>query len=102
MEKGLLALELCLHGEDDGFETRLKNGSFSPQIGPLRGTTACSMPDCTPIFQNLISQSLGKNNGPHCKHLVGTTTIVLTFQDDRPKTIPKRAILGHSVSHRMS
>ena len=39
-----LALEMCLHGQDDHPETWLKNGSFSPQIGPPCGTKACLMP----------------------------------------------------------
>ena len=39
VEKTLPALEMCLHGRDDGPETRLKNGLFSPQNGPPRGTT---------------------------------------------------------------
>ena len=37
MEEGLLALETW-HGQDDGLDPRLKNGSFSPQNGPPRGT----------------------------------------------------------------
>ena len=39
-----LALEMCLHGNGDGSETRLENGSFSPQNGPLRGTSAWHTP----------------------------------------------------------
>ena len=40
VEERLLALEMRLHGRDDRPETRLKNGLFSPQNGPLRGTRA--------------------------------------------------------------
>ena len=39
-----LALEMCLHGQDDCPETRLKNGSFSPRNGLPCGTTAWFMP----------------------------------------------------------
>ena len=44
VEERLLAFEMCLHGQDDRPETRLKNGLFSPQNGPPRGTTAWYMP----------------------------------------------------------
>ena len=44
VEERLIALEMCLHGRDDRPETRLKNGSFSPQNGPLHGTTAWYTP----------------------------------------------------------
>ena len=43
MEDGLLALRTW-HGQDDGLDPRLKNGSFSPQNGPPRVTTAWYMP----------------------------------------------------------
>ena len=39
VEERRLALEICLHGNGDGPETRLDNGSFTPQNGPPRGTT---------------------------------------------------------------
>ena len=45
VEEGLLALHMCFHGQDDGLETRLKNGSFSTQNRPPPGTTAWYMPD---------------------------------------------------------
>ena len=44
VEERPLALEMCLHGYGDGCETRLENGSFSPQNGPPRGTTAWYTP----------------------------------------------------------
>ena len=44
VEERPLALQMCLHGYGDGPETRLENGSFSPQNGPLRGTTAWYTP----------------------------------------------------------
>ena len=44
VEEKLLAFEMCLHGWDDRPETRLKNGSFSPQNGPPCGTTAWYTP----------------------------------------------------------
>ena len=44
VEEKPLALEMCLHGYDDCRETRLKNGLFSPQNGPPRGTTAWYTP----------------------------------------------------------
>ena len=40
VEERPLALEICLHGQDDRPEAQLKNGSFSPQNGPPCGTTA--------------------------------------------------------------
>ena len=43
-EERPLALEMCLHGYDDCPETRLNNGSFLPQNGPPRGTTAWYTP----------------------------------------------------------
>ena len=45
VEEGVLPLHMCFHGQDDGVETRLKNGSFQPQIGAPRGTRAWYMPD---------------------------------------------------------
>ena len=92
VEERLLALEMRIHSQDDRPETRLKNGLFSPQNGPPRGTTAWYMPYCTRICHHLIAQSLWKNNGPHWKHLHGTPTIVLNFHDDRPENSPKTAI----------
>ena len=44
VEERPLALEMCLHGYGGSPETRLKNGSFSPQNGPPRGTTAWYTP----------------------------------------------------------
>ena len=44
VEERLLGFEMCLHGRDDRLETRLKNGLFSPQNGPPRGTTEWYMP----------------------------------------------------------
>ena len=44
VEERPLAFEMCLHGYDDGPETRLKNASFLPQNGPPRGTTAWYTP----------------------------------------------------------
>ena len=44
VEERPLALQMCLHGYGDGREMRLKNGSFSPQNGPPRGTTAWYTP----------------------------------------------------------
>ena len=44
VEERLLAFKMCLHGQDDRPETRLKNGSFPPQNGPPRGTTAWYTP----------------------------------------------------------
>ena len=44
VEERSLALEMCLHGYGDCPETRLENGSFSPQNGPPRGTTAWYTP----------------------------------------------------------
>ena len=44
VEERLLALQMCLHGEDDRPETRLKNGSLSPQNGPPCGTVTWYMP----------------------------------------------------------
>ena len=45
VEERPLTLEMCLDGQDDGPDTRLKNGSFSPQNGPRRGSMAWPMPD---------------------------------------------------------
>ena len=44
VEETPLALQMCLHGQDDRPETWLKNGSFSPENGPPCGTTAWYMP----------------------------------------------------------
>ena len=44
VEERPLALKMCLHDHDVRPETRLKKGSFSPQNGPLCGTTAWYMP----------------------------------------------------------
>ena len=44
VEERPLALQMYLHGQDDCAETRLRNGSFSPQNGPPRGTTAWYTP----------------------------------------------------------
>ena len=44
VEERLLALRMCFHGQDDRPETRLQNGSFSPQNGPPCGTRAWYMP----------------------------------------------------------
>ena len=44
VEERPLPLEMCLHGYGDGPETRLNNGSFSPQNGPPRGTMAWYTP----------------------------------------------------------
>ena len=44
VEERPLAFQMCLHGYGNGPETRPENGSFSPQNGPLRGTTAWYTP----------------------------------------------------------
>ena len=100
VEERPLALQMCLHGQDDRPETWLKNGSISPQNGPLYGTTAWYMPCLTPICHHLIAQSPWKNNGPHCKRPLDTLAIVLSFQDDRPENNPKTAIFGHYIGRR--
>ena len=43
VEERPLALQMCFHGKDDFRESRLKNGSFSLQNGPLYGITGWYM-----------------------------------------------------------
>ena len=44
VEEKPLVLEMCLYVYEDRPQTRLKNGSFSPQNGQPRGTTAWYTP----------------------------------------------------------
>ena len=87
VEERPLPLEMCPDSQDDRPQTRLKNGSFSPQNAPPCGTTAWY------ICHHLIAQSPWKNNGPHCKRPLDTPPIVLSFQDDCPENNPKTANL---------
>ena len=88
MEETRLALEMVLRIHDDHREKGPKNGSFSPQIGPLPGTTVWETPHETPICNLLTAQLLWKRNDPHWRHPIDAPVIVLNFQDfqdDRPE-----------------
>ena len=93
MEEGPLASQMCFNSEDDFAESRLKNGSFSPQNGPPCGTTAWYMPYCTSICIALPPQSLWKNTGPHWKRPLDTPAIVLNVRTIVLKRAQKRPFL---------
>ena len=91
-EERPLALEMYLHGQDNCPETRLKNGSFSPQNGPTCGTTAWYMPYCAPICHHLIAQPPRNIDGSHCKR-PGTLVIVPETAKRRPRLGVKSAVV---------
>ena len=81
--------------------TNEKRLFFTP-TGPREDSAVRKMPSSSPICKHLIVQSLCKKNNADRNRLLDRPTIILSFQDDRPKNGSKTACFYLKIDQRVA